>query len=303
MKKVLVVGASSFIGSNIAVALRDEFRVFGTFHRSRPRLDSVAMLPFSVPSPLPLNHLVDLVKPDALIYCVGVADDRVCQSDPLAALGLNGEAPAAFAALMEQRKGQFFFLSTSKVFSGETGGYSEDDPVHPRTVYGKTKARGEEMIHRHAGAFILRLGTIFGIGARGQNSILNRTWKELASGNETRYISDEFRTFYGVDFVVQALRHLLHLDPTYSGLFHLGHPKKDSYYTFAKATAAAFGLSMERAVPVSGREFTQALGSQESRGDNLTLNGAAFERRFGLKCPSITESLESLRELLHSGAQ
>jgi dTDP-4-dehydrorhamnose reductase len=303
MKKVLIIGASSFIGSNLAAGLRDHFRVFGTFHKRRPKITGVPCFQHSIPYDQPLDTLLDLVHPDAVIYCPGMAGFRDCQNDPLGALHLHAEYPSALAAKMEERKGQFFYLSTSKVFDGESGAYREGDPVNPRTVYGKTKARGEELVQRYAGVFVLRLGTVFGMGSLGQNSILNRTWKELQSGKEQKYISDELRSFYTVEYVVAAVRHLLQLGPDYSGLFHLSHSKRESYYGFAKAVAQTFHLPQSSMVPVTGEKFSAATGSDEARGRDLSLVGAAFERRFGIDCPTLEQSLDSIRANLRLGVQ
>jgi dTDP-4-dehydrorhamnose reductase len=303
MKKVLIVGVSSFIGSNLAVVLRNHFRVFGTFHKRKPKLTGVPCFSHPIPSGKPVDELLDLVKPDALIYCPGVAGYRACQADPLGSLYLHAEYPAALATKMEERKGQFFYFSSSKVFSGENGGYREDDAVSARTVYGKTKARGEELIQRHAGVFVLRLGTVFGMGSLGQNSILNRTWKEIASGKESRYISDELRSFYSVDYVAACVRHLLLLGPEYSGLYHLSHGKRESYYGFAKAIAESFGLPTSTLVPVTGEKFSTITKSDEARGKDLSLVGTAFERRFGLSCPTLQESLDQLRANVRLGVQ
>ncbi len=303
MKKVLIVGVSSFIGSNLAAVLRNHFRVFGTFHRRRPKLNGVPCFSHPIPSNKHADELLKLVNPDAVIYCPGIAANRDCQANPLLALHLHAEYPDALAAQMEERKGQFFYLSSSKVFDGESGGYREDDPVNPRTVYGKTKARGEELLQRHAGVFILRLGTIFGMGSYGQNSILNRVWKEIASGKEQRYISDEMRSFYGVEYIGAAIRHLLQLGPEYSGLYHLSHSKKESYYGFAKAVADTFKLPSSALVPVTGETFSTKVGSDEARGRDISMSGMSFERRFGIACPTLEESLDSIRANLRLGVQ
>lgn len=303
MKKVLIIGVSSFVGSNLAVVLRDHFRIFGTFQRHKPKIDGVPCFSYPIPATQTVDELLDLVKPDAVIYCPGIAGFRECQADPLAALHLHAEFPTSIAARMEERKGQFFYFSTSKVFDGESGTYREDDPINPRTVYGKTKARGEELLQRHAGVMILRLGTVFGMGSLGQNSILNRTWKEIATGKERRYISDELRSFYSVEYVAAAVRHLLQLGPEYSGLYHLSHSKRESYYGFAKAIAEMFGLPQTTLVPVTGESFSALTGSDEARGRDLSLSGVSFERRFGIACPTLEESLGSIRANLRLGVQ
>ncbi len=303
MKKVLILGVSSFIGSNLAVVLRNHFRVFGTFHRRRPKLTGVPCFAYSIPADKPVDDLLNLVKPDALIYCPGLASFRDCQADPLGSLHLHAEFPSSLAAKMEARKGQFFYFSSSKVFDGDTGTYRESDPVNPRTVYGKTKARGEELLQRYAGTMILRLGIVFGMGSEGQNSILNRTWKEISSGKECRFISDELRSFYSVEYVAAAVRHLLLLGPEYSGLYHLSHSKKESYYGFAKAFAETFALPQSSWLPVTGELFSSSTGSDEARGHDLSLVGTAFERQFGITCPTLHQSLGSIRANLRLGAQ
>jgi dTDP-4-dehydrorhamnose reductase len=305
MKRVLIVGISSFIGSGVARYLRSHYRIFGTYAKHRPRIDDVTSLRFPLGPEAPIEILVDLLKPDAVVYCAGQVDNQRCEKEPEEALYLNVEAPARFAHAGDVRGGRLIYLSTSKVFSGERGTYREDDVPRPIGAYAATKFRGEIELHRYENTFILRLGTIYGLGEAHQRSALvSRILRQLWSREPTAFIFDEYRSFLSVDEVGRAIGSVLDTSLEAAGTYHLSNGERDTYYTFACRIAHAFAKSHEHFKQIRGAEFTGAHAlSGGRRGADLTLAGEQFRKTFSLDFESLDQSLAKLRQQLSEGNQ
>jgi dTDP-4-dehydrorhamnose reductase len=303
MQRVLLIGASSFVGSHIALALREDYEVIGTHYSNRIRVNGIAPLRMALKNTDTVVDWVRVLQPDITIYCAAVVDDSKIQKDPLTALTVNTEAPIVLAEEMRRMDGKFIFLSTSKVFSGEgDGNYSELTEPSPTGAYGKSKRRAEEAFEMMTGAYILRLGTIYGLGTFQQStSIIDRILRPLWAKERQRLIYDEYRSFFSGEQVGRAIRLVLSTSNDTSGIYHLAATEKDSYYSFAKALANCFGLPSETLVPIKGLEFSgKQAASGGPRGADLSLNGNKFCETFNVKWEELTESLYRLQEQLNA---
>jgi dTDP-4-dehydrorhamnose reductase len=305
VKKVLIVGASSVLGSNLAIYLRQHYRVYGTFNTFHPRIDGVPMLPLKLESKTPLEHFLSLLSPDAIVYCAARIDNAECEQDPFGTLFINAECPAWMARWVTSRGGRFIFLSSSKVFSGNQGDYTEEDAPDPTGHYGSSKRQAEEWLSNIESTFVLRLGTLFGLGSYGQTrAMFNRVLDQILSRETTRFIDDEKRSFFCAHEISKAVGICIDSEIRNSGTFHLSTDEKYSYYGFAKLVATVFGAPSGQLVPVSGHGFSSAAAdSAGPRGNDLSLLGASFRETFSVDFPSVEASLLRWRNKIKTGAQ
>lgn len=302
MKRILIVGISSFIGSTLARYLRKFYRVFGTYDSYRPRIDRVGSSRLHLEPQAPIDALVNNFRPDVILYCAGITNEIECHRDPAKALFINSDSPASFARALRFNSGRLIYLSSSKVFSGEKGNYMESDKPDADGVYGKSKLRGEEFVGTYENTFIVRLGTLFGLGSLGQNSMFNRILGGFWEQKEIQLIQDEYRSFLSVKELSKIIGILMDADREYAGMYHLGLPEKTSYYSFATLVAGTFGLPAHLLNPISSAEFTRRISPQGGgRGKDLTLDGARFSTTFSYKFEPLDGAVAELKIDLESG--
>lgn len=163
--KVLVLGASGLIGSTTLRVLseRSDWEVFGSV-----RSESIkALLPTISADRLVSNidvfnfssivQLINQLKPDVIINCIGATKHKKEGNSPLNAIDLNALLPHKLAEICELAKVRFIHISTDCVFSGKVGLYSELDVADADDVYGRSKALGEV---DYGSALTLRTSTI-----------------------------------------------------------------------------------------------------------------------------------------------
>lgn len=302
MKKVFIVGMSSFIGSSLAVYLRKHYRVYGTYSTYKPQIDNVISFKLTLKPTDHIDELIRFISPDVVIYCAAMNNENECINQPALALYVNGEAPQLFARAIENIGGRFIFLSTSKVFSGEKGSYTESDPPRPQSTYGRTKYRAEESIKGRDNTFILRLGTAFGLASYGQRSFLNRMLYALWRKEELNLISNEHRSFFSVEELAKAVGVIIDVDIGYSGIYHIGGDTKDTYYSFMSKVASIFHIPHSLLKPVEGDFYNDSSTFQgKRRGQDLSLCHKHFSDTFHHQFLDPEHSIERLCDQLKNG--
>ncbi|MCB0405128.1 MAG: sugar nucleotide-binding protein [Bdellovibrionales bacterium] len=299
MKKVLIIGASSCLGSNLATYLRRHYLVYGTYAQHRPRIEDVPCFQMHLDEDTPILGVLKTLRPDTVIYCAGITDTQLCDRDSDLAFALNATFPGTIASAIGRFGSRMIYLSSAKVFSGTKGNYVENDFPDPQDIYGSSKRRGEEILKRYQNVFVLRLPTVFALGSLNQRSMLNRLLRQLWRGEKIACISDETRTFVSGRDLCQAVGLLVDADPIHEGIYHLGSSHSDTYYGFATRLARALGLSTKLISPVSGAHFHGK--TVRHRHHDLSLGLGELRKQFGFEPEKPDEAIRRLQLGLKQG--
>ena len=90
-----------------------------------------------------VERAIELVRPQAVVNCIGIVKQHASAQDPVAAIEVNSLFPHRLNALCGKHGARLIHVSTDCVFSGLRGGYREGDPADARDLYGRSKALGE----------------------------------------------------------------------------------------------------------------------------------------------------------------
>jgi dTDP-4-dehydrorhamnose reductase len=105
-----------------------------------------------------LTRVVESVKPDVVINCVGLIKQLAVANDPLIVLPVNSMYPHRLAAICESIGARLIHISTDCVFDGSKGNYVESDRSDATDLYGQSKYIGE--LHDKPNAITLRTSII-----------------------------------------------------------------------------------------------------------------------------------------------
>jgi len=89
-----------------------------------------------------IERFIDDFKPDVVINCIGVLN-KVAEDNKTLAVTANSLLPHYVDELCRDKGAKFVHISTDCVFSGKTGGYTEDSFRDAVDFYGRSKALGE----------------------------------------------------------------------------------------------------------------------------------------------------------------
>lgn len=138
--KFLVLGCTGMAGHMISLYLHERNHEVLGF--ARKKFQYVPSVSGDARDTAFLKTLIKEGKFDSVVNCVGVLNQSA-EEDRERAVFLNAYLPHFLARAAEETKVQVIHLSTDCVFSGDRGGYTEEDFPDGRTFYDRTKALGE----------------------------------------------------------------------------------------------------------------------------------------------------------------
>lgn len=230
--KLLVTGASGFLGWNVCRVAAPDWEIYGTtFSHSSP-IPGVTLLTVDLRDERQLQEAFQQVQPDAVIHLAAQSSPNECQNHPKASYLLNVTVACTIANLCAEVEIPLAFTSTDLVFDGLNAPYCETDPVSPRSVYGEQKAIAEtEILKRYPKAAICRMPLMFGAAPAHASSFIGPFAQALREERELRLFVDEFRTPVSGTTAAKGL--FMALDKV-EGIIHLGGQERISRYDFGR---------------------------------------------------------------------
>ena len=164
--RILVLGVTGMLGNAVwrVFAESSEHQIWGTLRSEGARsLFAKKSRDNLITGIDALDHdalvsVLERVRPDVIINCVGLIKQLADAKDPLSALPINAMLPHRLAKLCGLSGARLVHVSTDCVFSGRKGGYVEADISDAEDLYGKSKFIGE--LHNLPHAITLRTSII-----------------------------------------------------------------------------------------------------------------------------------------------
>ncbi len=244
MKKLLITGASGFLGWHICQLANRNWEVYGTYFSHALEISNVKMLKVNLTNFSELKQLFNEIKPQAVIHTAALSQPNYCQNNPQESYAINVTVPGNIAGLCADNLIPCVFTSTDLVFDGLNAPYKEADPVCPINIYGEQKVIAEQkMLEQYPQTAVCRMPLMFGAATPTATSFIQPFIQTLQQGKELNLFVDEFRTPVSGTTAAKGL--LLALEKV-NGLIHLGGKERISRYEFGRLLVEAFQL------PVAG---------------------------------------------------
>ncbi|GBQ26079.1 dTDP-4-dehydrorhamnose reductase [Acetobacter estunensis NRIC 0472] len=234
-------------------------------------------------------------NPSAVVNAAAWTAVDLAETEVAGADAANCTGPALLAAACAKRNIPFVHVSTDYVFSGDKGApYVETDPVSPETVYGRTKAEGEQkVLAADPKAIILRTSWVY--SAHGKNFV--RTMINAGAKNPAlKVVGDQRGNPTCSDDLAQAILDILGLierngwKDEFAGIYHACGTGEATWHELAVAAleeAAKHGQKMPEVAAIRTEDWpTPAKRPADSRMDNGKL-----AQVFGVKMPQWRESV------------
>ena len=253
-RRVLVLGAGGFLGSNVVRAFAADALddlVLHVHDRATHLAEGMAKsFRADLARPGELEEVLSHVRPNLVVNCAALADVDACERDPALADALNHRLPTRLAAWAAASGAQLVHVSTDAVFNGRGGPYREHDEPSPINEYGRSKLAGERAVAASDPKALIARTNIVGWSPTGTRSLLEYFHGRLARGESTRgFVDIHFRPL-PVHWFWPACERLL-AEGT-GGPVHITGPEYVSKYDFGRRVAVAFGLDPDLVEPAEG---------------------------------------------------
>jgi dTDP-4-dehydrorhamnose reductase len=274
--RVAVFGGAGQVGHALArVAARRGIAV-AAFDRAQADVTDIGAV----------SEALDHARADVAINAAAYTAVDKAESDADRAEAVNRNGAGHVAAAAAALDLPVIHISTDYVFDGtKQGAYTEDDPIAPLGVYGRTKADGEAEVRKaNPRAVIARTAWVYGL--EGANFV--KTMLRLGAEREIlRVVNDQRGSPTFADDLAEALLTIA-ANPK-PGTLHLAGQGETTWYNFATAIFAAKGHG-PRLEPITTAEYP----TPARRPANSVLDCSKAKRTFAVELPPWNDGLSRM---------
>jgi len=248
-----------------------------------------------------LREIVRRHRPRIIVNAAAFTAVDKAESESETAFAINATAPAILAEEAEAVGACLVHYSTDYVFDGKKNTpYVETDPVNPLSVYGRSKAEGEQAVganRRH-----LTFRTSWVVGTHGNNFV--KTMLRLAGEREElRVVADQIGAPTSAALLADVTARILakmadqSADDARWGLYHLVAVGETSWYALARhvvARAGQMGYALktkpEAIVPITAADYA----STAARPANSRLDTSKLRTAFAVTLPDWSAGVDDV---------
>ncbi|HEX4487684.1 MAG TPA: dTDP-4-dehydrorhamnose reductase [Terriglobales bacterium] len=273
--RVLIFGATGLLGKALMKSWTDdEVRGLGS-KDADIRVEAQA------------RAAVEQFRPDWIVLSAAYTDVDGCETNQELAFDVNARGAANVARAAKDSSSRLLLVSTDYVFDGsKTSPYGSNDPRSPRSIYGKSKAQGEEDLQRVLpDACITRTSWLYGVGGK----CFPDTILKLAAGRpQLDVVNDQRGSPTNTNDLADGIIQLCRKDAR--GIVHVTNSGNCTWFDFAREIVAGAGLSTE-VRPTTTDKFPRPA----ERPKYSVLSPVSLEA-YGIRMP---EWRDGLRRYLH----
>lgn len=230
------------------------------------------------------QHHIELI-----VNCAAYTNVDRAEEDEPTALRINADAVANLAAAGTR----VIHISTDYVFSGdEHQPCREEDPVAPRTAYGRTKLAGEQqLLQLCPEAVILRTAWLYSSFGNNFVKTMIRLGKER---EQLGVVFDQIGTpTYAADLAA-AVYTVIESPEWHPGIYHYTNEGVCSWYDFTLAIHQMADITSCQVRPILSSEYVY----RTPRPHYSVLDKSKFKQTFGVSIPHWLDGLKRCMEKL-----
>ena len=234
-------------------------------------------------------NAVETASIDAIVNCAAYTNVDKAESDEATAELINATAVGNLARAMKKVGGTLFHVSTDYVFGldGNTP-RTEEMPLNPLGVYGRTKLHGEQAIlESGCKALIFRTAWLY---SEFGNNFLKTMMRLTAEREQLIVVFDQVGTPTYAGDLALAIFSIIEAG-VYGGnegIYHFSNEGVCSWYDFTLAIHHLYGGIDCRIVPILSEEYAY----KTPRPHYSVLDKSKYKQTFGVSIPHWLESLE-----------
>lgn len=238
---ILIVGSHGMLGSDLMAEFAPQSEVLGL---DLPEIDITRIEQcFS---------WVKKCRPEVILNAAALTQVDYCEANQKEAFLVNSEGAGNLARAASSIGATLVHYSTDYVFDGlKKDAYVEEDDPNPRSIYGKSKLAGEDLVRSGCpNHLIIRTSWMF--GANGPNFI--RTITDLARRGEPLHVVNDQRgsPSYSKD-VASHTRKMI--ERGCKDTYHLTNSGSCTWYELSRKALDSVGIKNVSLIPVSTSEF------------------------------------------------
>ena len=225
MKKILVTGASGFVGSRFVARWRNEYTILAPSHAELDITDAGSV-----------NNYFMYNSPDVVVHLAAISNTGYCEQHPDESYRVNVEGAVNVALASERWGAKLIFFSSDQVYNGTAldGLLPEEVALAPENVYGRHKLLAEQkVLEASPSAVALRASWMYDKEREGLPAHANFVINIANAIKERRALSFPVREYRGITWVREVVEFLPSTFNLQGGCYNYGAPNTMNTYETA----------------------------------------------------------------------
>ncbi len=234
MKRILITGASGFLGSRAALYFRGKYEVITPSHREMDITDSKSV-----------EEVFLRWKPDIVIHCAAVSDVGKCEREPEQSWKINVDGCVNIAKASKAVGAKCIQCSSDQIYFGSQldEAHCEDEAVSPVNLYGKEKLKAEMLcLEANSDCVMLRLSWMYDTKSMSETEhgdFMRTLIHKLNSDEELSYAVYDKRGISDVNEVIRNMEKAFYIK---GGVYNFGSSNDKSMYETMREVFDLLGL-------------------------------------------------------------
>lgn len=247
MKKILIIGASGFLGKYFIKSFKKKYILYYTKYKNiipGVPLNRIYQLKKNLPK------IINACRPDIIIHSAALTDLEKCETKKKKCHKNNYLLSKLVVNLCNKKKIKLIYISTDNFYNNKKKS-KESDVVKPVNCYASCKLKSEKFIIKKITNYLIIRTNFFGYSRT--KSLFNFIYQNLKNDKKIyMYRNLYFNPIYA-PILVKIIDKLITKKIT--GTFNIGSHEVISKWQFAKKVAFVFKLNSKNIIKKNYRNF------------------------------------------------